>query len=146
MMTKNTLSLVLDSDKAYSVEVHRNVVPSEIPNALQKQGIEWLEIPVPVGKVRIPVDEDAEFLVEGYVAMELLHASKEDGTVDCILNDGGLQITWIKVGTYFETDLLIVPHLDGRFSKRMTTSMDAECHMQEWRRIVAPIFTVGCTE
>ncbi len=145
MAIKNTLSLVLDCTTELLESVQRHVEPSDIVCVLTAKGFKWFEVPVPTGKVRIPVEDDAEFLLEGYEALELVYESKKDGVVDCVLKDGGLQIKWTKTGTEFVTNLLIVPFLDGRFAQRLTVSMDVESHMTTWRRIITPIYDAGAS-
>ncbi len=138
----DTLSLIFEWGFVDSaMDPHHDFTASAVPGALLKQGIKWLEIPVPFGKYRLPVEDDAEFLLESYRDLESLYKSdREDGKVDCFLDDGGLQYRWTKIGNIFETSLMIVPYLNGRLAQDMTmSSMDAEWHMHAWRQIVAPL-------
>lgn len=144
-MTKtDTLNLIFEWNFVDSaMPPHLNVVASAVSNALLKQGIKWIEIPLVASKFRVPVEDDAELLLESYLELEALHSNGKDGTVHCVLNEGGLQFTWSRSGGACKTSVMVVPHLDGRFAQRMTMEMESECHMHAWRRIVAPLCKAG---
>ena len=99
-----------------------------------------MELSLPFGQYLFPVEDDAEFLLDSYDELEALFVRTE-GKVKCCLNDGGLQIEWIRVGDTVETILFIVPYLDGRFAKELTVRMDCEDHIQVWRSIVDQLLT-----
>ena len=120
------------------------IVSSEaISRCLTASGLNWLVLPLPFGEYRIPVIEDAEFLVDFYTELETL-SNNNCGQADCVLNDGGLQIRATRRGETIMLKILIVPLLDGRFSTTIDMSMPSTDFMNVWRNIISSIVAAGC--
>jgi|GEM_PF-4258703 len=109
--------------------------PEAVCHLLMERGFEYVEIAIPIGKYLFPVEDDVEFLIESYLELEDMYVGKEE-IARCILGDGGLQISWKRDSEAILTDMMVMPHLDGRFAHVMTIRMDPEKFIQAWRHLI----------